>query len=134
MNSLATSSAFLSHPDFQHELAYGPIREVQIEKIQAAARESTDSDGWTLLKAAIRGDGMLPARHIEDEKGHTRTFYRVTRARDPTDTNSAWPETLRRHVDIPLHHNSHVHQRRRIIHFKQHTANHRRESSIDTLT
>jgi hypothetical protein len=99
--------ASLAHPEIQRELAYGPIREQLIERLQKAARKSTAPDGWTSLREVIRMDGattgdslaaLLKAyeipkvsafleavggfevRHVADPKGKSRTFFRIARS------------------------------------------------------
>lgn len=120
VDTMAMSGAFVAHPEIRRELAYGPIREQLIEKLLVAARESTEPDGWTSLKAAIRSDGAVSSdavlkllggyeiptvsaflqavggfeiRHDKDRKGRTRTLYRATGTQSPTATDSTGQET-----------------------------------------
>jgi len=99
------SRAALKHPEFRRELAWGPVREQLIEALRIAAETSTDPNGWTPLRDAIRSEpwvssmaipellgsydirtvsafleasGGFEIRHEKDQKGKSRTFYRVT--------------------------------------------------------
>lgn len=107
---MAMSGALLVHPEIRRELVYGPMRDQLIEKLMAAARESSEPDGWTSLKVAIKNGhfvssdviteflqgyqirtisafletvGDFEIRHDKDRKGKTRTFYRITREQNP---------------------------------------------------
>lgn len=113
---LDVGRAFFASPEGQRELAYGPLRDRLIEKLRAEAGRSSDADGWTSLRAAIRSDGEVASDHInellghfdfrnlsafleavggfeirhdKDQKGGTRTFYRVNGTQSPTATDSA---------------------------------------------
>lgn len=104
VESLDMTHAFFASPEGQRELVYGPIRERLIEKLRTEAGRSSDPDGWTSIRAAIRSDGEVASDHItklldtyeiptvsafllavsgfeicheKDSKGKIRTYYRV---------------------------------------------------------
>ena len=115
VEAMGMGSALIAHPEIQRELVYGPIREQLIEQLRDVAGESADPDGWTSLKAAINSDrfvspdvltrlqesyqvptvsafletvGGFEIRHEKDQKGRTRTFYRVTKTQNPSPPDS----------------------------------------------
>jgi hypothetical protein len=99
------SRSALKHPELRRELVLGSVREQLIEALRISAGNSTDPDGWTPLRDAIRSEpwvsskaipellgsydirtvsafleasGGFEIRHEKDQKGKSRTFYRVT--------------------------------------------------------
>jgi hypothetical protein len=120
VETIAMSGALVAHPEIQRELVCGPIREQLIEKLRFEAGKSADPDGWTSLKAVLRSGGgvfsdaitdllvhyELPnlsafleivggfeIRHESDQKGRTRTFYRVTTPEHSPTPDSSTQET-----------------------------------------
>jgi hypothetical protein len=116
VEAMEITCASFAEPEFQRELVCGPIREHLIEKLRVAAEKSAGPDGWTSVSAAIQSDrpissdaikelrrhfdvrnlsafleavGGFEIRHDKDQKGGTRTFYRVPGPQSPTATDSA---------------------------------------------
>ena len=105
VEAMEITCASFAEPEFQRELVFGSVRERLIEKLLAEAGRSSDADGWTSLRSAIRSDGEVASDHItkllgtyeiptvsaflmavggfeirheRDSTGKSRTFYRVT--------------------------------------------------------
>lgn len=116
---IAVSGAFVAHPEMGLEFVCGPIREHLVEKLRLEAGKSAHPDGWTSVSAAIQSDrpissdiirdllgrldirnlsafleavGGFEIRHDKDQKGRTKTFYRVTGTQNPAAPNSAEQE------------------------------------------